>query len=78
MQQKLSLAAVNILLVTTVALQTALSLPLASFAEFGSSVNDSYLPSGDDENARVNFSVTLRFFNVSHTHAYVSMLCTTY
>ena len=76
MQQKLSSAAVNILLLTIVALQTALSLPLASFAGFGSSANDLSLPRGDDENARVKFSVTLRFINKSYTHAYVSMHCT--
>ena len=74
MLQRLT-AAVNVLLLTAITLRTASSLPLASFAGFGSNAGDLSLPRGDDEIARVNLSINLQFFNTSYSHVYVSVFC---
>lgn len=72
----LSNQALKVLLLVTVALQTAYALPRANFSRFGSAADDTSLPTGDDTNARVDLASPLLLFSATHTHVYVScILC---
>ena len=66
---KNTLVLVEVLLIAT----AACGIPLANFSRFGNETGDSFLLSGDDENARIAVSPSLLFFNATHTHIYVSI-----
>lgn len=62
----------TLVLVEVLFIATAVcGIPLANFSRFGNDTGDSFLLSGDDENARISVSPSLLFFNATHTHIYV-------